>query len=342
MVWGIPADELSARLAKGDYAILAPEDLASQDPGQAFSLSPEAPFYLSFVFDTIDRPAQSLRMLEAAWSRSPSPWREEAGILLAQKYVSRKDYGKAIDVARHLLASAGTSDREQRARRVLVEGLYWSREDAPALEQAARLAAPDPEVLLFRAVSSLRLGLDTARGLMMQLFIREKTSTLHGRAYAFLVAEPAYLQLFSVEDQGLMTARNAFVQGDWAKGIPLMENTLGSMDPSQLADGVLVVDLGNAYGYAGQQAAGAKYMEKLAVRLTGGCPRAIGETVPEGEGLHHSARPAGSGGGRIAFRRPEGSRILVHSRHQDRAERHGLCPAHRIGSFLLERPRVFL
>ena len=269
MVWGIPADELSARLAKGDYAILAPVDLASQDPGEAFSLSPEAPFYLSFVFDTIDRPSQSLRMLEAAWSRSPSPWREEAGILLAQKYVSQRDYGKAIDVARRLLASTGSLDREQRARRVFVEALYWSREDTAALEEATRLAAPDSEVLLFRAVSSLRLGLGTARGLMMQLFLREKASALHGRAYAFLAAEPALLALFSAEEQDLMTARNAFVQGDWARGIPLMESVLGSMDPARLADGVLVVDLGNAYGYAGRQAAGAKFMEKLAVRLTG-------------------------------------------------------------------------
>ena len=269
LVWGIPADELSARLAKCEYATLAQVDLASQDPGEAFSLSPEAPFYLSFVFDTIDRPAQSLPMLEAAWSRSPSPWKEEAGVLLAQRYVSQKDYGKAIDVTRRLLASVGFSNLEQRARRVLVEALYWNREDAAALEEAARLAAPDPEVLLFRAVGSLRLGLDTARGLMLRLFIRERTSALHGRAYAFLAAEPAFLALFSAEEQGLMTAKNAFVQADWARGIALMESTLGSLDPARFADGALVVDLGNAYGYAGREAAGAKFMEKLAVRLTG-------------------------------------------------------------------------
>jgi soluble lytic murein transglycosylase len=59
------------------------------------------------------------------------------------------------------------------------------------------------------------------------------------------------------------------VQGDWDGGLPLMEGVLSTIEPSRVADGALVVDLGNAYGSAGRQAAGARFMETLAARLTG-------------------------------------------------------------------------
>lgn len=268
-VWGLPEDELKAGLARGDYQDLAPVDFATQDPADALSISPEAPYYLSFVFDSIARPSQALRMLELAWSRSPSPWKEEAGLLAGQRYLSQNSYDKAIAVARHLLSLSRSTDVEQRARRILVEGLYWNKDDAAVLQEAARLQNPDPEVLLFRAVSSLRLQLPSAHDLVMQLFVREKVSPLHGRVYTFLTAEPEFLQLFSAQERDLLAAKNAFAQGDWDGGLPLLEGVLSSIEPSKVADGALVIDLGNSYGSAGRQAPGAKFMETLAARLTG-------------------------------------------------------------------------
>ena len=267
-VWGVPEDELRAGLARADYQALAPVDFVSQNPADALSLSPEAPYYLSFVFDSIARPSQALRMLELAWSRSPSPWKEEAGLLLGQRYLSQNGNDRAIAVARRLLSSR-SPDVEQRARRILVEGLYWSKDDAAVLEEAARLQSWDAEVLLFRAVSSLRLQLPSAHDLVMQLFIREKASPLHGRVYTFLTAAPEFLQLFSPQERDLLAAKNAFMQGDWDGGLPLMEGVLAGIEPSRVADGALVIDLGNSYISAGRQAAGAKFMETLAGRFTG-------------------------------------------------------------------------
>ena len=250
----MPEDELKAGLARGDYQDLAPVDFATQDPADALSISPEAPYYLSFVFDSIARPSQALRMLELAWSRSPSPWKEEAGLLAGQRYLSQNSYDKAIAVARHLLSSSRSADVEQRARRILVEGLYWNKDDAAVLQEAARLQNPDPEVLLFRAVSSLRLQLPSAHDLVMQLFVREKVSPLHGRVYTFLTAEPEFLQLFSAQERDLLAAKNAFAQGDWDGGLPLLEGVLSSIEPSKVVDGALVIDLGNSYGSAGRLA----------------------------------------------------------------------------------------
>jgi soluble lytic murein transglycosylase len=208
-------------------------------------------------------------MLETAWQRSPGPWKEEAGILLAGRYSGQKSYDKAIEAARRVSTSSAPAETRERARRTLVEALYWSRQDAAVLQEAALLAHPDEEVLLFRAVSSMRLEMPQAHDLALQLFLRQKVSPLHGRAYAFISAEPAYLQLFSPIEQDLMAGKNSLVQGDWSHAIPLLEGVLQATDPGLVADGTLVIDLGNSYVYAGKPAAGARFMESLVGRLVG-------------------------------------------------------------------------
>ena len=120
--------DLKADLSKARYGTLANVDFSSQNPADALGLSPEAPYYLSFVFDGMGRPEQSLRMLELAWDKSPEPWKDEAGILLAQQLVRMKSYDKAVELARRLVVPGGSPDREQRARRVLVEALYPEQE----------------------------------------------------------------------------------------------------------------------------------------------------------------------------------------------------------------------
>jgi soluble lytic murein transglycosylase-like protein len=260
---------LRSDLAQGRYASLALVDFETRDPAESLALASSAPYYLSFVFDSLAKPAESLRMLETAWRRSPSPWKEEAAILLADRYIEQKSYDKAIDLARKASASPVSAEVQERGRRVLVEALYWSKQDAAALQEAGKLTNPDAEVLLFRAVSCLRLDLPEAHDLIQQLFLKERVSSLHGRAYTFIVNEPAYLQLFGGLDQDLLAGKNALVQGDWSHAIPLLEGVLRGMDPAQVADGSLVIDLGNSYVFAGRAAAGARFMEGLVGRLTG-------------------------------------------------------------------------
>jgi len=249
--------------------LLAQVDFATQDPAQSLDLDPSAPYYLAFVFDALDRPEESLRLLDTAWRRSPSPWREEAGLLLARRSIERKSYDTAVDVARRIAGSVVAADVQQRARRLLVEALYWNTQDAAVLKEAEALVSPDAEVLLFRAVSSLRLGLPQGHDLTLQLFLHERTSSLHSRVYTWLAASPAYFQQFGQQEQDLLAAKNALAQGDWDHGIELLEPVVSSLDPALIADGVLVSDLGVAYGAAGRAAAGARTMAALHGRLAG-------------------------------------------------------------------------
>lgn len=268
-VWGTAEEQLRSELSRGKYSALAQVDFSTQDPSQGLALSPSAPFYLSFVFDSLDKPEESRAMLQTAWDRSPSPWKEEAGLLLARRNTERKRYDEALAIARKIVSGPASADLRQKARRLQLETLYWMKRDSAVLQEAEQLESPDAEVLLFRAVSSMRLQLPQARDLTLRLFLREPVSSLHGRVYTFITAEPAYLQLFSAGDLDLLAGKNALVQGDWARGLPLLAGVAGTIDPSLIADGTLVRDLGNAYVFAGQAAAGARVIEKLVDRLTG-------------------------------------------------------------------------
>jgi soluble lytic murein transglycosylase-like protein len=286
-VWGIDAETLKSDLAKARYSSLASVDFSSQSPDDALRISPEAPYYLSFVFDGMGRPEQSLSMLELAWDKSPEPWKDEAGVQLAQQLVRMKSYDRAMEIARRLAVPGGAPGREQRARRVLVEALYWNKDDAAALLEADRLTDPDSEVLLFRGVSSLRLQREPAHDLILQLFLREKVSALHSRAYTFIAAEPSYLQLFSEPEQTLLSGTYALTQGEWSKGIVQLESFLSAAPPALVADGTLVVDLGNAFLYDTAYLPGAKYMESLASRLTG---QARSDALEQAGRLYRRAR----------------------------------------------------
>ncbi len=93
-LWGLPEDQLRAQLLKGDYSLLTQVDFSTQDPAQSLRLSPSAPFYLAFVFDSLARPDDSLRLLDTAWRHSPSPWKEEAGLLLARRDIEQQELQK--------------------------------------------------------------------------------------------------------------------------------------------------------------------------------------------------------------------------------------------------------
>jgi soluble lytic murein transglycosylase-like protein len=267
--WGMPVAEVRGRLAVGDFAFLAGLDLKAHDSEEALAVGPEAPFYLAFAFDAVQRPEAALAMLELASERSPEPWRSEAALELAARLVEGGDYQRAEAVARRAEARAPKgSDAASRARRTQVAALYWQKRDREVLQALSGLA-PDPELELFRAVSSWRIGAEGAAGRFVDLFLREKASAIHGRAYAFLSSDPSWLGAFTQTERDLMAAKASFVQGAWAEGIAKMEGVLAALESARIADSTLVFDLGNAYVAAGKTARGGEFLERLSRRLSG-------------------------------------------------------------------------
>lgn len=267
--WGMPVEEIRQRLAAADYAFLAAVVLSEHEPAEALAVGPEAPFYLAFAFDAVERPDAALAMLDLAAERSPEPWRAEAAVELAGRLIARGDYGRAEAAARRAgLNAAKGSDLAARARRALVEALYWQKKDREVLQALPGLEA-DAETGLFRAVSSWRLGADGATTLFVDLFVREKASAVHGRAYQFLSSEPAWLARFTQAERDLMEAKSSLVQGEWSAGIAKMEPVLAALEPARIAESALVFDLGNAYVAGGKTARGGEFLERLSRRLSG-------------------------------------------------------------------------
>jgi len=265
--WGMPVAEIRQRLAAADYAFLAGVDLSKHEPAEALAIGAEAPFYLAFAFDAVERPDAALAMLDLAAERSPEPWRSEAAAELAERLVERRDYERAEAAAHRAQAGAAKgSGLAARARKALVEALYWQKRDREVLQALPGLER-DAETDLFRAVSSWRLGAEGATALFADLFLREPASAVHGRAYTFLSSDPAWLALFPPAERDLMAAKFSLVQGEWAKGIPKMEAVLAAHDPARIAESALVFDIGNAYVAGGAPARGGEFLERLCRRL---------------------------------------------------------------------------
>lgn len=268
-VWGVPAEELQARLRNGDTAPLAHLDFARDRAGEAMGLEPGAPYYLSFLFESLGMKAQARAMLETAARECPPPWKEEAAAQLARAQAGSREWKNCAETARRFLKSHPESAGAEGVRAALVEALYWLGEDEAMLEEAARLAHPDAEVGLFRAVAFHRLKRDGARGLFLSLFLNERTAAEHGRAYGYLSAEKDFLQGFTDVEKTLFEAMNLLVQGDWNKGLPQMENAVTAMEPTRISGTALLWNLGTAYLYAGKTQRGQEVFQDLAARLQG-------------------------------------------------------------------------
>jgi len=268
-VWGMPVAEIRQRLATAEYAFLRDVDLEKHEPAEALGVGSEAPFYLAFAFDAVERPDAALAMLELAVERSPQPWRSEAGVELAERRLASREYERAEAAARRAESGAGKgSELASRARQALVEALYWQKRDREALQALAGLER-DAETDLFRAVSSWRLDAEGAANMFTDLFLRWSVSGVHSRAFAFLASDSAWLARFVPGERDLMEAKARLAQGEWSAGIAKMETVLAAMDPARIAESSLVFDLGNAYVAGAMTARGGDFLERLAVRLPG-------------------------------------------------------------------------
>jgi soluble lytic murein transglycosylase-like protein len=262
-------DALLSDLSRSDYTGLSSLDLRTQDVSPALDLGPGGPYCLSIIFSNLGQAEVSRRLLELAWTRSPEPWKTEAGLALGRSYIREKSYPAAIKLARELIPPVKGTAAETQARRILVEALYWSEDDKTVLEESGSLPPGDAELALFRAVSSLRLGMENARSLFFDLFLRQKTSSIHARAYLYLTSEAAWWDMFTDLEKNLFTAKYALQQGNWTEGIPGMEGVAARLVQSQLAGTPIIPELGAAYVNAGMAARGAAFLDKLGRGLTG-------------------------------------------------------------------------
>jgi soluble lytic murein transglycosylase-like protein len=299
-VWGVPGSDFRKRLVEGEREFLTGLRIDSRNLGQAFRLGPGGPFYLAEILLSLAEenprpgapphqpgadgraphhsgPAGSPQietaeqLLELQWRRGDSPWKEEAALVLTRRYLDTQRYEQAETLAARLSRRGREQRIQLRARRDLLEALYWQEKDERVLslleEMEAERAPWDDELDLFRAVSSHRLQQPGWRQLFIDLFFQKRTSLLHARAYAYLQRTGG---LAGFEEGVLLffQGKDMLYRGQNAQAIEKLEQSLETLDPGRLDMEIVIRELGAAYLAEARYGEGAEKLLNISADLS--------------------------------------------------------------------------
>jgi hypothetical protein len=274
-VWGISPADLKRRLVEGDRQFLRELPIEEGNLSEAFTLGPEAPFYLSQLLLSANRERTAEQLLVLQWRQGESPWREEAAALLLGRYLEAERYEEAEKLAERLLrAVRGDESRQMlasEAQRHLLEALYWQKKDEKLLacleDRRSSGEDWDEELDLFEAVCRQRLGRPGWQELFVELFYTRRTSDLHARAYAYLEQE-SQLSAFPPAVSSFFQGKNLLYLGRNEEALDLIEGVLPALELERLDTGILVRELGAAYFAVSRYDRGAEKLLELVVELS--------------------------------------------------------------------------
>ena len=266
-VWGVPQERFRRQLLAGEREFLSELNVEERDLAEAFRLGPGAPFYLSRIFISMGLEQTAEQLLSLQWRRGDTPWREEAGLQLLERFLEAERYGEAEEQAGDMLGRLPDRAFEQRVQRLLLEALYWQEKDEEVLAALAERrdeGAPwDGELDLFAAVSSQRLGRAGWQALFVELFFNGASSSLHARAYAYLEQEEL-LAAFPPAVSSFFEGRSLLYQGRNEGAIERVEGSLEALGVQGPEMEILFREMGAAYLAEARYAEGAERLMLLA------------------------------------------------------------------------------
>ncbi|HUX21346.1 MAG TPA: hypothetical protein VMW69_08900, partial [Spirochaetia bacterium] len=270
-IWNVKVDQFSKDVHSGNVEFLKSIDFSKVDLGQITELGTNAPFYMSYVMKRVDRPVVALRLLELEWQRGSGIWQREAGKQLITYYQQTQDYAKAEQLAKQAFSTYPT----RAFYRQLLEAWYWQHKDQDVLNGLSRIAqfknpdgsaVSDPELALFRAVSSYRLGKSDWPSLFIDLFSEQPASELHIRAWEFFQLEKTMKSGFSANQWDFLKAKYDIAKQEYGPALDVLNPLIKSQDPLLLTPWDLR-DLGQAYIGSNEPLTGAGVFEKLVSQL---------------------------------------------------------------------------
>ncbi len=266
-LWGVPLQQARERLERGDSSLLSQVQLDEGTARQALRLGPEAPYYLALRFGELGRSAEAEVMLRLEVRRGAGIWKEAAAVELLQQLLGQERYSEAEELGEEALRWAKHPPLRAAVERGLVEALYWQERDREVLERLAGAAGKeDDELVLFKAVSSCRLGRTGWPRLFVRLFAASRSSTVHLRALAFLSLEDR-LRSFSAPEQALFKGKTLLYRGQTAEAVPELERAVAGLAPVELQDTVVLEELTAAYFASGMLRRGAEFLLEVSPRL---------------------------------------------------------------------------
>lgn len=261
-LWGLSADQVLGRLQRGDIEFL--RQLPAEELGDAPRLGAGASYCLAQHCTALGLHDQAEALLAQEARRGRGPWRAEAALELGRRLLAQQRYGEA-----EALAKGGVGHETERLR---IEALYWQERDREVLERLQsrrRAGAPwDAELDLFAAVARCRLAEPGWPQGFIDLFLSVKASTLHLRAYGFLLQRDA-LGSFEPATAALFAAKDLLYRGQAVEALGRLEPLLGQLPPQYFDGTVLLEELGAAYFAAAAAQRGARALMERSDSLAG-------------------------------------------------------------------------
>jgi hypothetical protein len=169
-------------------------------------------------------------------------------------------------------SSEARTQTRREMQKAFLESLYWQRKDDEVLSHMrtffdADAIDKDPELSLFRAVTSFRTDRAGWQSHFERLFSEHTASSIHIRAYRYLTQEPDRISRFSERSRALLEGKHELAIGHYAVAVGLLERAVSGLSAASLSGTTLVKELGFAHLHARSYVRGAAYLDALAPKL---------------------------------------------------------------------------
>ncbi|MBN2352893.1 MAG: lytic transglycosylase domain-containing protein [Spirochaetales bacterium] len=251
---GLSRGELERKLTAGDYSFLDKVDVSAPPGAEILSFAPGAGYCFGLAARERGRIDLFVRFLELEMKSGAAPYRHWAAGDLLTHLNDSGHYEKTEALAESYLEKNPDSPFRNRVRFLLVESFYWRKDDRETLARiekyfpggGAALAAIDPELFLFKAVASCRLGLPDWETIVRNFFRTVRASALHVRFHTFLAQEKEKLAAFTPFERDVFEAVSLEGDGRHREAAARFERLLPHLAPAALSGTALAADFTSA------------------------------------------------------------------------------------------------
>ena len=282
-VFNLPREQVQREIHDGHHDFLRnitnASDLRSVD-----RLHEGAQYYLSNIYQSLDRLEVADTLRYAEWAESTGPWRYKAGLDILQSLSNNREFNLAVPIAKR-----GTRifNKDRHYLYYYLEALYWQRDYARVIKllpsfrsyidfekkySINQTRTHSAEAQLWEAVSRYRGNINYQQSAFETLFFDYSASAYHTRVYEYIIDEPKLRASFAKWQLALFNGKNLNNLRIHSGAAKAYERAFRDM-PHTAYSAVLtprtIRDIGRAYFYGGYNKTGIERFNALADKLSG-------------------------------------------------------------------------
>ena len=254
-VWNIDSDLFMDRLYFGNREFLYHIDYEKENISEIKRLGPGSGYYLSLIMERIEKQEMSDALLEYEIRKGSGEMRRLAWERYINRLMDRGEYDSAVRECELYIRDYPDN---YFGHRQLLEAVYWELEPARTLELIANTeeefretGSGDHDLVLFRAVSLHRMGLDGWEDAFLELFSQVPASGLHIRAYRYLDDDQDLMSMFTADERLLFSAKMWYSTHNWEESADAYSRLLQE-ENSFTGSALLLEEAGNSFIYSGK------------------------------------------------------------------------------------------